>query len=304
MQVAEKLDWLSPASRNMLINICECVWPPAQPGSIKQPKSRYLAFCSRFSLPPLPASEQTLIPFAAELVQDLAHSTIRSYLSGMRNSDVTNGMADPLPGVLRLNLVLKDIQRVEATPPKVELLVTPLVLHRLRRVLLAELVDPDGAMLWAACCVRFMAFSAAVPNGKFDPSVYLATQDVAVDSHTSPSWYGSRFWRLTSSSMEPPYLWLPITMSCAYIVAAVLSYSVSRPPNKGPLFQFADGSTNQTEVCEWVPLGPFSHRGASCGVYRALISYWWGHNSSSQKDLWQNWPEETRKLGNQGNQRS
>ena len=217
----------------------------------KAAQSRYLAFCSRFSLPPLPASEQTLIPFAAELVQDLAHSTIRSYLSGMRNPDVTNGMADPLPGVLRLNPVLKDIRRVEATPPKVKLLVTPLVLHRLVLRLLAELVDPDGAMIWAACCARFMAFSAAVPNGKFDPSVHLATQDVAVDSHTSPSLLQIRIKILkTNQFKHGTSAFMAAYHNELCLVAAVRSYSVSHPPNKGPLFQFADGSTNQNEVCE------------------------------------------------------
>lgn len=75
----------------------------------KLAQSRHWAFCAQFSLLPLPTSEQTLILFVAELAQDLAHSTIRSYLSGVRNLHITNGLPDPLPGSLRLNLVLNGI---------------------------------------------------------------------------------------------------------------------------------------------------------------------------------------------------
>ena len=103
---------------------------PSTARAYKAAQSRYVAFCAQFSLPPLPASEQTLRLVAAELTQDLAHS--RSYLSGVRNLHILSGMADPLPGALRLNLVLKGIRRVKATPPKVKLPVTPLVLRRLR----------------------------------------------------------------------------------------------------------------------------------------------------------------------------
>ena len=45
------------------------------PRAYKSAQSRYRAFCAQFSLPPLPASEQTLVLFVAELAQDLAHST-------------------------------------------------------------------------------------------------------------------------------------------------------------------------------------------------------------------------------------
>ena len=121
----------------------------------KSAQSRYWAFCARFSLPPLPASEQILILFVAELAQDLAHSTIRSYLSGVRNLHITNGFPDPLPGSLRLNLVLNGIRRVKAHPPKVKLPVTPLVLHRVRKVFLSTQEDINKAMMWAACCVGF-----------------------------------------------------------------------------------------------------------------------------------------------------
>ena len=54
-----------------------------------------------------------------------------------RNLHITNGLPDPLPGSLWLNLVMNCIQRVKAHPPKVKLPVTHLVLHRLRKVFLS-----------------------------------------------------------------------------------------------------------------------------------------------------------------------
>ena len=136
--------------------------------SYRTAQSRYLSLCSRFGLLPLSASEQTLILFVAELAQEFAHSSIRSYLSSVWNLHITRGWADPLSGALRLNLLLKGIRRVKAAPPRVKLPVTLLVLHRVRRVLLAEPADPDRAMIWAACCVFFIFLdSCAQRNSQF-----------------------------------------------------------------------------------------------------------------------------------------
>ena len=94
----------------------------------------------------------------AELAQDLAHSTIRSYLSGVQNLHIAKGFPDPLPGSLRLNLVLNGIRRVKAHPPKVKLPVILLVLHCVRKVFLSTQEDTNKAMMWAACCVGFYGF--------------------------------------------------------------------------------------------------------------------------------------------------
>ena len=213
----------------------------------KSAQSRYWAFCARFSLPPLPASEQTLILFVAELAQDLAHSTIRSYLSGVRNLHITNGLPDPLPGSLRLNLVLNGIRRVKVHPPKVKIPVTPLVLHRLSKVFLSTQADVNKVMMWAACCVGFYGFlrtaEFTVPNGKFDPSCHLAIKDVAIDCHTSPSLLQIRIkMSKTDQYKHGTFVYMAITHNELCPVAAVLSYLVHHPSGEGPLFQFRDGS--------------------------------------------------------------
>ena len=71
---------------------------------------------------------------------------------------ITNGLPDSLPGSLRLNLVLNGIWRVKAQQPKVKIPVTPLVLHRLRKVFLSTQADLNKVMMWVACCVGSYGF--------------------------------------------------------------------------------------------------------------------------------------------------
>ena len=167
---------------------------------------------------------------------------------GVRNLHIRRGLGDPLPGALCLNLVLKGIRRTKASPPKVKLPVTPLALYRLRRVLLSKPTDPDKAMIWAACCVGFVGFlrtaEFTVPSSsKFDPSVHLTVQDVAIDSYTSPSLLQIRVkMSKTDQFKQGTSVFLAASHNELCPVAALLSYLVSRPPGEGPLFQFTDGS--------------------------------------------------------------
>ena len=59
---------------------------------------RYLNFCKDFNLIPLPVSESTLCYFVACLGQQgLAHSSISTYLSGIRQVHISHGFGDPQP---------------------------------------------------------------------------------------------------------------------------------------------------------------------------------------------------------------
>ena len=46
-------------------------------------QATYFNFCKKFNLQPLPAPEQQLIPFMADLSQRLSYSSIQSYLSAV-----------------------------------------------------------------------------------------------------------------------------------------------------------------------------------------------------------------------------
>ena len=63
--------------------------------SYKTAECRYLSFCTSFHITPLPATEATLCYFVACLGQQgLAHSTIRTCLSGVRQFQIAHGHQD------------------------------------------------------------------------------------------------------------------------------------------------------------------------------------------------------------------
>lgn len=148
-------------------------------------------FCHRLSLTPLPASESTLILFVTELAQTRAHSTIRTYLAGARHLHVTRGLGNPLTNTLKLDLVLRGIHRVQPNKKIPRLLVTPVILARIKQGLDAN-PSFESTMLWAACCLGFLGFLRCgefmlQSASQFDPAVHLTPLDIAVDSPASPS---------------------------------------------------------------------------------------------------------------------
>ena len=57
---------------------------------------RYITFCNSFALMPLPTSEAILCYYVACLGQQgLAHTSIRTYLSGVRQLQIAHGLEDP-----------------------------------------------------------------------------------------------------------------------------------------------------------------------------------------------------------------
>ena len=78
----------------------------------KATEHKYLSFCNEFSITPIPTSENVLCYFAACMAQqNLSASTIRTYLSGIRQLQIAGGFPDPLTDHMpRLHQVLKGIK--------------------------------------------------------------------------------------------------------------------------------------------------------------------------------------------------
>lgn len=77
----------------------------------------FIDFCRRLQLTSLPASEEKLSLFMAELTQTRAHSTIRNYLSAVRHLHIIHGWGNPLKDTLRLDLILRGVQRGNPSVP-------------------------------------------------------------------------------------------------------------------------------------------------------------------------------------------
>ena len=74
-------------------------------------RSEYLAFRSSLGAPPVPASEDLLIFYGANLkLRQLAHSTIQAYLLAVRNYHIMQGVADPLASRPKLKLFMRGVK--------------------------------------------------------------------------------------------------------------------------------------------------------------------------------------------------
>ena len=83
----------------------------------KAGENRYIGFCQRYSIVPLPVSESGLCKFVTYLVeQGLKYRTIKTYLSGTRYLHIRSGLQDPFHGVhiTKLEYTTRGIKRFQA----------------------------------------------------------------------------------------------------------------------------------------------------------------------------------------------
>ena len=131
--------------------------------SYRSGQNRYLQFCRKGNLQPLPTSETTLCRFVSYLAEDsLTHRTIKAYLSAIRYLHICEGHMDPFQNHMhRLQYTLSGIKRCEAeksTEKRQRLPITPPLLRKIKEVWNKESSNPDVKMLWAACCLGFFCF--------------------------------------------------------------------------------------------------------------------------------------------------
>ena len=150
-------------------------------------------FCQSLQVPAMPAGEQVLLLYVADLFQRVCHSTVRSYLAAIRHMHLAHGLPNPLQGLPRLELALKGLKRRKPQSGDSRLPITPLVLTIIGRSLSQHCRDQyDQLMLWAACCLGFFAFLRSgeftLPGGTaFDPDRHLSPADILVDNPGNPT---------------------------------------------------------------------------------------------------------------------
>ena len=212
---------------------------------------RYLNFCKDFNLIPLPVPESTLCYFVACLGQQgLAHSSISTYLSGIRQVQISHEFGDPhLDQMSRLRQVLKGV-RVEAgkdgRAPRSRLPITPAILRKLRAVWLH--LEPlfNSKMLWATSTVTFISFcrsGEATIGTTYVPNTHLSISDLATDNAHNPSVVSLK---IKHSKTDQGRMGVTVVIGKTgddiSPVSALLSYLVSRGTKPGALFLWANGS--------------------------------------------------------------
>jgi len=98
-------------------------------------QKQYLSFCEEAQTPPLPVSETILCHFAAALAsKNIAHSTIKVYLSATRQLQIEKGLPDPkMQNMAKLSQVLRGVRATQAgKSTTVRLPITPQILERIK----------------------------------------------------------------------------------------------------------------------------------------------------------------------------
>ena len=80
IQVIRQPDWLSDIWQTSLIASLTTATPQIPEKIHSSAQARYLNFCLRMQFNPLPANQQQLILFAADLSQTIAYTSMRMYL--------------------------------------------------------------------------------------------------------------------------------------------------------------------------------------------------------------------------------
>ena len=199
-------------------------------------------------LAPVPASQQQLVLFAADLSQSISHSSMRTYLSAVRHLHISHGFKDPLDGALQLTLLMKGARRTKPLQRDQRLPITPLILEKIYAVLNQEPDNYGHKLLWAACCLGFFAFLRSgeftIKHGEtYDHTWHLSIKDIAVDSLSNPSRLQIHIKASkTDQWRKGIHLFVGATKSRICPVKAVLSYIAARGFQDGPLFINQDGT--------------------------------------------------------------
>ena len=158
---------------------------------------RFHTFCASYDVnTPFPLSEHLLCSFAAYLAdQQLAPQTIKSYLSALRNTQISLGLPDPreqssLPILKRVQAGISRIRMLKGSPPRIRLPITAHILEKIHTALISS-SDPDKTAIWAIAATAFFGFfrlGELLPASQtaFHPAKSLAWGDVAVDNHANP----------------------------------------------------------------------------------------------------------------------
>ena len=214
-------------------------------------QKRYLEFCNKHSLPPLPVHEHQLCQFVSFLGdQSLAYSSLKGYLSAIRNLQITYNYPDPnISRMPKLEQVLRGIKRQNAAAQtkRERLPITPDILVKLRAVWERENTKQDNIMLWAVSSLCFFGFFRAgeltIPSeNSYDPQIHLSYGDIAIDSPNNPTIMKVH---LKDSKTDPGRKGVDIFVGRTYNklcpIAAVLAYLAKRGNAPGFLFKFENG---------------------------------------------------------------
>ena len=133
---------------------------PSTTHSYESAKRKYLQFCSKSNISPIPATEGKVCSFVAFVANSgLAHQPIKCYLSAIRHLQI---VGDPQISTMpKLEHVLRGIKKEhskQANITKPRLPMTPNILLKLRSAWEEDAPIFNHIMLWPTCCTCYFGF--------------------------------------------------------------------------------------------------------------------------------------------------
>lgn len=148
--------------------------------------------CISFSGLPAQPGEEMLSYFVCHCANNLkiSHATIKSYLAGIKNYYIENGLGNQLvrpdgQPMLSLELILRGIKKQSGKPKLKRLPITSEVLRRLCQVLNGKVFGVyTDALMKSACCLAFFGFlrcsEFTTEKNMFDVQTNLCLSDMSI----------------------------------------------------------------------------------------------------------------------------
>ena len=159
---------------------------------------RFHNFCIKYSIAnPFPVSEKILYSFATYLADDnLAPQTGKTYLSAVRNTQLSLGLPDPreassMPILKRVQAGIKRIRMLKGASVRIRLPITIPILQQIKQKLVLT-SHPEQVVIWAIACTAFFGFFRLgelllTSEVEFNPAIHLCWGDIAVNDSANPS---------------------------------------------------------------------------------------------------------------------
>ena len=200
-------------------------------------------------------------PFACLQLTFLVHLVLPlskfTYQQLFRSMHIDLGFSDPLVDCLQLQRLLRGIKRTQGSPGSCRLPITDhhmMIIHNS-----LSFANPDHVMFWAASTLAYFGFLRSaeftVPSlSAFSPDFHLTVNDIAVDSHSSPSCLQLT---IKASKTDPfrkgCYLYIGLGRPPLCALSAIMNYLPLRGQSPGPLFLLSNGQPlSHTLLTHWL----------------------------------------------------
>ena len=184
--------------------------------------------------------------------EGLAFTTIKGYLSVVRNLQIRYSFASPFDTPMpKLNQILRGIKILRSKQccvPNWKLPVTPTNILQVHTVWSKVGKEHNQTLIWVASTVCFFGFLSAEEialraNKQFDPTSHLSFEDVATESCLNPTFIHL----ILKTSKTDPYMnganiIIGSTGNDLCSMSALFSYLWMRGSNPGPQFLTEDGA--------------------------------------------------------------